>query len=114
MLTEPSKLAAASSSDVVATVSGEMQSRAKELIKQQQNLFNQDKTGYRTKTVEACKAASASLSKIALKEATAYKQWVLAVGQKVAEAAKESGGVMVSEAEKAVLSEVSAAFGISS
>ena len=39
-------------------VSGEMQSRAKELVKQQQNLFNQDKTDYRTKTVEACEAAS--------------------------------------------------------
>jgi|GEM_PF-6736664 len=37
MLTKPSKLAAASSSDVVATVSREMQSRAKELDKEQQN-----------------------------------------------------------------------------
>ena len=113
MLTEPSKLAAASGSDLVDTVSSEMQSRARELVKQQQDLFKQDKTGYRSKTVEACKAASASLSKIAPKEATAYKQWVFAVGQKVAEAAKEGGGIVVSEAEQAVLSDISAAFGIS-
>ena len=114
MLAEPAKLAASSGSDLVGILSGEMQSKAKDLIKQQQDLVKHDQSGYRTKTVEACKAASASLSKIALEEATAYKQWVLAVGQKVAEAAKESGGVVVSEAEKAVLSEVSAAFGVSS
>jgi hypothetical protein len=114
MLTEPSKLAAASGRDLVSTVSSEMQSRAKELVKQQQNLFKQDKTGYRTKTVEACKAASASLSKIAPEEATSYKQWVVAVGQKVAEAAKEGGGIVVSEAEQAVLSDIVAAFGMSS
>jgi hypothetical protein len=46
-------------------------------------------------------------------DATAYKTWVLAIGQKVAEAAKEHG-VAVSEPEMAVLSEVSAAFGMSS
>jgi uroporphyrinogen-III synthase len=46
-------------------------------------------------------------------EAAAYKMWVLAIGQKVAEAAKEHG-VAVSEPEKAVLGEVSAAFGMSS
>ncbi|MGZ4936694.1 MAG: hypothetical protein ACXV4C_09135, partial [Halobacteriota archaeon] len=85
-----------------------------ELIKQQQNLFKQDKAGYRSKTIEACRAASAILAKTTPEEATAYKTWVLATGQKVAEAAKESGGVVVSEAEKAVLSEASAAFGMSS
>ncbi len=114
MLTEPSTLAASSGSDLVGTLSGEMQSRAKELIKQQQNLFKQDKAGYRSKTIEACRAASEILAKTTPEEATAYKTWVLATGQKVAEAAKESGGVVVSEAEQAVLSEASAAFGMSS
>jgi len=111
MLTEPAKLAA-SSGDLVGTLSGEMQSRAKELIKQQQNLFKQDKSGYRSKTIEACTSASAILAKTTPEEAIAYKKWVLAIGQKVAEAAKEQG-VAVSEPEKAVLSEVSAAFGMS-
>jgi hypothetical protein len=113
MLTEPPKLAASSGSDLVSTLSGEMQSRAKDLIEQQQNLFKQDQSGYKSKTVEACKAASATLSKIAPEEATAYKRWVLEVGQKVAEAAKESGGVVVSEAEQAVLNDISDAFGMS-
>lgn len=112
MLTEPAKLAASSGSDLVGTLSGEMQSRAKELIRQQQNLFKQDKSGYTSKTIEACTSASAILAKTTPEEAIAYKKWVLAIGQKVAEAAKEQG-VAVSEPEKAVLNEVSAAFGMS-
>ncbi|MFZ0924960.1 MAG: hypothetical protein WCE82_10480 [Halobacteriota archaeon] len=114
MLTEPAKLAASSGSDLVSTLSGEMQSQAKDLVKQQQNLFKQDKSGYRSKTTEACNAVSVILARTTSEEAMAYKKWVLAIGQKVAEAAKESGGVVVSEAEKAVLSEVSAAFDMSS
>jgi hypothetical protein len=113
LLTEPPKLAASSGRDLVGTLSGEMQSRAKELIKQQQDMFKHDKSGYRSKTIEACTSASAILSKTTPEEAIAYKTWVLAIGQKVAEAAKEHG-VAVSEPEKAVLSEVSAAFGMSS
>jgi hypothetical protein len=111
MLTEPAALAASSGSDLVNALSGEMQPRAKELVKQQQSLFKQNQQGYRSKIIEACKAAAAILTKISPSEATAYQKWVLAVGQKVAEAAKESGGVAVSEAEKAVLSDASAAFG---
>jgi len=111
MLTEPATLAASSGSDLVNALSGEMQPRAKELVKQQQSLFKQNQQGYRSKIIEACKAAAAILTKITPAEATAYKKWVLAVGQKEAEAAKESGGVAVNEAEKAVLSDASAAFG---
>ncbi|MGZ4940600.1 MAG: hypothetical protein ACXV5A_08565, partial [Halobacteriota archaeon] len=59
MISEPTKLASSSESDLVSTLSNEMQSRAKELIKQQQNLFRQDKSGYVSKTVEACTSASA-------------------------------------------------------
>ncbi|HYA33679.1 MAG TPA: hypothetical protein VEG65_06780 [Candidatus Bathyarchaeia archaeon] len=112
ILTEPAVLASSSGSDLVAALSGEMQSRAKELIKQQQTLFKQDQSGYRSKTIEACKTVLTILGKISAEEATAYKTWVLAIAQKVAEAAKESGGVVINDAEKAVLSDVSAAFGI--
>jgi uroporphyrinogen-III synthase len=42
----------------------------------------------------------------------AYKKWSLAIGRKVAEAAKEHG-VAISEPEEAVLGEISDAFGIS-
>lgn len=112
LLTEPTKLAASSGSDLVGILSGEMQSKAKELIKQQQDQIKHDQSGFRSKTIEACTSASEILSKTMPDEVIAYKIWVLAIGQKVAEAAKEHG-VAVSESEKAVLSEVSAAFGIS-
>jgi hypothetical protein len=111
LITEPAKLAASSGSDLVGILSGEMQSKAKDLIKQQEDLFKHDKSGFRSKTIEACTSASAILSKTTAEEAITYKKWVLAIGQKVAEAAKEHG-VAVSEPEKTVLSEVSAAFGM--
>lgn len=112
ILTEPTKLAASSGSDLVGILSGDMQSKAKELIKQQQDQIKHDQSGFRSKTIEACTSASEILSKTMPDEVIAYKTWVLAIGQKVAEAAKEHG-VAVSEPEKAVLNEVSAAFGIS-
>ncbi len=113
MLTAPTELATTRNSDLVGTLSSEMHSRAKELIKQQQSLFKQDQAGYRSKIIEACRSASAILAKTTPDEATAYKTWVLSIAQKVAEAAKEKGGVVVSEAEQTVLNEASAAFGVS-
>jgi uroporphyrinogen-III synthase len=71
-----------------------------------------DQAGFKLKTVEACKSVSIALSKTTPEEAVAYKKWVLAIGQKVAEAAKEHG-VALSEPERAVLSEFAAALGIS-
>ncbi len=111
MMTEPAKLAATSGSGLVGLLSSEMQSKAKELIKEQQDLLKHDQTGYRNRTIEACKSAAVALSKTTPEEAMAYKKWVLAIGQKVAEAAKEHG-VAVSDPEKAALSEISAALGI--
>ena len=111
MMTEPAKLASTSGSGLVGLLSSEMQSRSKELIKEQQNLFKHDQTGYRNKTIEACKSAAVALSKASPEEAMAYKKWVLAIGQKVAEAAKEHG-VAVSDPEKAALNEISVALGI--
>ncbi len=111
MLAEPAKLAASSGSDLVGVLSSEMQSKARDLIRQQQGLVRRDQSGFRSKTIEDCKAASAILSNTTPEEAAAYKKWVLTIGQKVAEAAKEHG-VAVSEPEEAVLNEVSAAFGM--
>jgi hypothetical protein len=112
MMTEPAKLAATSGSGLVGMLSAEMQSKAKDIIKEQQDLLKHDQMGYRIKTIESAKAAAAALSKTTAEEAIAYKKWVLAIGQKVAEAAKEHG-VAVSDPERAVLSEISAALGIS-
>lgn len=112
MIQEPALLAAESGSALVGLLLAEMQSKAKDLIKEQQNLWKHDQAGYRTKTLEACRADAAALSKVPPDEALAYKKWVLAIGMKVAEAAKEHG-VAVSDPEREALSEISAALGIS-
>jgi uroporphyrinogen-III synthase len=44
-------------------------------------------------------------------EAEAYKKWLLQIGEKVAEAAKEHG-VVVSDPEKAALDEIAGALGL--
>jgi hypothetical protein len=111
MMQDPVKLAAESGSALVGLVSAEMQAEEKDLIKEQQSLARHDQAGYRTKTIEAARSASEALSKVSSEEAAAYKKWVLAIGMKVAEAAKEHG-VAVSDPEKAVLNEISGAFGI--
>jgi hypothetical protein len=56
--------------------------------------------------------------KCGLAEATAYKQWLLALGHRVAEASNEGGflgigGVRVSDAEKAALGRIAASLNIS-
>ena len=112
MVQEPIKLAAESGSALVGLVSAEMQSEERALIKEQQDRMRHDQKGYRNATIEAAKSASAALSKESPDEAMAYKKWALAIGLKVAEAAKEHG-VAVSEPEKEVLDEISGAFGIS-
>jgi hypothetical protein len=112
MIQEPVTLAAQSGSALVGLVSAELQSEEKALVKEQQDLLRHNQAGYRNATIEAAKSASAALSKVSPDEAMAYKKWALAIGLKVAEAAKEHG-VAVSDPEKAVLEEISEAFGIS-
>lgn len=111
MMQEPASLAATSGSALVGLLLAEMQSKIKDLVKEQQNAWKHDQAGYRTKTLGACRSAAAALSKTTPEEALAYKKWVLAIGQKVAEAAKEHG-VLVSEPEQAALNEISGALGI--
>ena len=111
IMQEPANLAPASGSGLVGLILAEMQSRVKDLMKDQQNAWKQDQAGYRTKTLDACRSASTALTKVPPEEGLAYKKWVLAIGLKVAEAAKENG-VAVSDPEKAALSEISTAFGI--
>ena len=112
LVQEPAHLAAESGSALVGLVSAEMQSKGKELIKEQQDLMKRDRTGYRNMVIGAAKSASEALSRVSPDEAMAYKQWSLGIGRKVAEAAKEHG-VAVSEPEIALLDEISDAFGIS-
>lgn len=113
MMQEPANLAAKSGSALVGLLLAEMQPRIKDLMKKQQDTWKHDQAGYRGKTLETCRSAAAALSKVPPDEALAYKKWVLAIGLKVAEAAKEHG-VAVSDPEKAALAEISGALGISS
>ncbi len=111
MIQEPALLAAESGSALVGLVLAELQSKAKDLIKEQQNRWKHDQAGYRTTTLAACRDAATALSKVASDEALAYKKWVLAIGTKVAEAAKEHG-VAISQPEKEALEEITAALGL--
>ena len=67
--------------------------------------------------IEALRKVSALLDAKAPEDAAAFKAWLRATAQRVAEAAKEGGflsfgGVQVSEAEKATLTEISAALNL--
>jgi hypothetical protein len=53
MMTEPGKLAASFGSGLVGLVSSEMQTRSKDMVKEQQNLMKHDQAGYRNKTIQA-------------------------------------------------------------
>ena len=66
---------------------------------------------FRNETTQACKFAAKALSKVPPEEAVAYKKWIMAIGQKVAEAAKEHS-VAVSEPEKIALNEIKTALGL--
>lgn len=113
MMQEPARLAAESGSALVGLLLAEQQTRAKDLIKEQQNRWKHDQAGYRTMTLAACRAAAGALAKVPPEEALAYKKWVLAIGMKVAEAAKEHG-VAVSPPEKEALDQVTTALGLTS
>jgi hypothetical protein len=112
MMQEPATLAAKSGSSLVGLILAEMQPRMKDLIKHQQDTWKHDQAGYRGKTLAACRSAAAALAKVTPEEALAYKNWVLAVGLRVAEASKEHG-VAVSDPEKAAIAEISGALGVS-
>ncbi|WP_114946791.1 hypothetical protein [Microvirga calopogonii] len=70
----------------------------------------------RRKAIEELHAVSALLDAKAADEAAAFKAWLWSVARKSAEAGKEGGflgfgGVAVSDAEKATLSEIATALG---
>ena len=111
MMTEPGRLVASSGSELVGLIISEMQSRARDLIKEQQIMMKQDQARYRNETIQACMSAAKALLKVSPEEAIAYKKWIMAIGQKVAEAAKEHG-VAVSNPEKIALNEIKTALGL--
>ena len=82
-----------------------------------QTLFKDAKpTEIKTRAMAELRAVAAIVDSKAPSEAAAFKDWLQAVAQKAAEAAKEGGflgfgGVAVSDAEKAALGEISQALG---
>ena len=72
----------------------------------------------RTAALDACRQAAAMVERRAVpSEAQAFKQWLVSVAQKVAEAAKEGGflgigGTRVSEQETAALKDLTSALGV--
>ena len=103
----PFALAQASNANaLVSALAIELQAQAKTIVKGEESAFkHSDPMSYKGKTVAACRAAATALNKASAEDAGAYRTWVLAVGQKVAEAAKD-GGVLVSDQEKALLKEM--------
>ena len=96
---------------LVSALVPELQAEAKHIMKEEQSsLKHSQPYAYKEQTITACQSTAAALAKTNAADAAAYQQWVLAVGQKVAEAAKE-GKVHVSETEKTLLNEFSQALG---
>jgi len=58
----------------VGLISSDMQSRAKDLVKEQQILMKNDQARYRNETTKACKFAAKTLSKVSPEEAVGYKE----------------------------------------
>ena len=74
-------------------------------------------TDIKIKSIESLKQVSALLETKAPADAAAFKGWLRQISEHVAEAAEEGGfmgfgGVKVSEAEKATLSDISHALGV--
>jgi hypothetical protein len=68
------------------------------------------------RAIDALRAAAAIVDQKAASEAAAYKVWLLQIANNVAQASKEGGflgfgGVDVSDAEKATLTEIASALG---
>ena len=106
----PFALAQASNANaLVSALAVELQAQAKDIVKAEESAFkHSDPMTYKNQSIAACKTTAAALSKATAEDAGAYRTWVLAVGQKVAEAAKESG-VLFSDPEKALLKEMEGA-----
>ena len=77
----------------------------------------QDLAQVKVQALGACREVAALLGRKAPGEAEGFKRWLLATAQRTAEASKEGGflgigGVQVSDAEKAALTEVAGVLGV--
>src|SRR4051794_19322759 len=81
-------------------------------------LANSKPAEVKTKSIESLRQVSAVLGAKAPADAAAFKTWLRQISQATAEAAREGGGLLgiggvkVSEAEKATLTEIDSALGV--
>jgi hypothetical protein len=106
------------SSDLVKAVVADLESAEARQQSTPTELQGKTPDQLRPAALEAVKQAAAIVEKKAAPgEAQAYKQWLVSVSQKVAEAAKEGGflgigGTRVSEQEAAALKDLTSALGV--
>jgi hypothetical protein len=106
------------SSDLVKAVTADLETAEARQQSAPAELQGKTPDQVRTAALEACRQAAALVEKKARPdEAQAFKQWLVSLGQKVAEAAKEGGflglgGTRVSAQETSVLTDLSSALGI--
>lgn len=106
------------SSDLVKAVTADLETAEARQQSTPTELQGKTPDQVRTAALEACRQAAAVLEKKAKPdEAQAFKQWLLSLGQRVAEAAKEGGilgigGTRVSAQETAALNDLSSVLSI--
>jgi len=107
-----------SANQLIATLIEEVQLKEGQAVQTREAITVNVKTPeeLRTVTIDALQQASAALSKATPEETTEYKQFVLSVAQRVAEAGKEGGflgigGTRVSPPETRAIEEIGAALG---
>ena len=106
------------SSDLVKAVVADLETAEERQQSTPAELQGKTPDQVRTAAIEACLRAAAIVEKKAKPdEAQAFKQWLVSVGQKVAEAAKEGGilgfgGTRVSEQETLALKDLTSILGV--
>jgi hypothetical protein len=106
------------SSDLVKAVTADLETAEARQQSAPAELQGKTPDQVRTAALEACRQAASLVEKKASPdEAQAFKQWLVSLGQKVAEAAREGGflgfgGTRVNAQETSALTDLSSALGI--
>lgn len=107
-----------SSSELIRTLVDDMASAEGRASSRPTELLGMTTEQAKAHALDICKQASAIVESKAPQEATEFKQWLLSLSQRVAEAAKEGGflgfgGTLVSEHESAAINELARTLGLS-
>jgi hypothetical protein len=106
-----------SSNELIKALVADIEAGAKDLSAPEE-LKGKTPEQVKSVSIESCRQVAALIEqKASADEAQGFKQWLVSVSQRVAEAAKEGGflgfgGTQVSEQEAATIKELSAALGL--